>query len=80
MTTVTVKLPEQLDNQLEAAAARKRTTKSAVIRELLEQGIRGDRKSSSRSCYDLAKDLCGSVKGVPRDLSNNKEYLKRFGQ
>jgi hypothetical protein len=30
--------------------------------------------------YDLARDLAGSVKGLPRDLATNPKYLEGFGR
>ena len=32
------------------------------------------------SCYDLASDLAGSVRGLPRDLAHNPKYMERFGE
>lgn len=32
------------------------------------------------TCYDLASDLAGSVKGLPRDLATNPKYLEGFGR
>jgi hypothetical protein len=32
------------------------------------------------SCYDLARDLAGTVKGLPKDLADNPKYMKGFGQ
>jgi predicted DNA-binding protein len=80
MTTILVKLPEALDQRLQMVAARKRTSKSTVIRQAVEQALRPNGRASSASCYELAKDLCGSVKGAPRDLSTNKRYLAGFGR
>jgi hypothetical protein len=80
MMTVTVKLPEELEAQLDVAAKRRRTSRSEVIRQLLEQGLRKPRHAPGASCYELAKDLCGSVKGAPRDLSTNKRHLEGFGR
>jgi hypothetical protein len=80
MTTITVKLPEELGLQLDAAAKRRQTSRSEVIRHLLEQGLRVPRQGATTSCYELSKDLCGSIKGAPRDLSTNKRYLQGFGK
>jgi metal-responsive CopG/Arc/MetJ family transcriptional regulator len=80
MTTITVKLPEELEAQLDVAAKRRQTSRSEVIRQLLEQGLRKPRQTEAASCYELAKDLCGSVKGVPRDLSTNKRHFEGFGK
>ena len=80
MTTITVKLPEGLGLELDAAAKRRRTSRSEVIRSLLEQGLRKPKHQPGASCYELARDLCGSVKGAPHDLSTNKRHLEGFGK
>jgi hypothetical protein len=80
MTTVTVKLPDQLAGRLSAAARKRSTTRSAVIREALEQHLDdqiGPRNSPS--CLDLISDLVGSVSG-PADLSSNRRYLRGYGR
>jgi len=79
MVTVTVKLPEELGLKLEAVARRRRTSKSEVIRALLEQGLSAE-GTKGASCYELAKDLCGSIQGAARDLSTNKRHLEGFGR
>jgi hypothetical protein len=43
----------------------------------------GDSKESAggvASCYDVARDLAGSVRGLPEDLAVNSEYAKDFGR
>ena len=80
MTTVTVKLPEELGLRLEVAAKRRGTNKSEIIRHLLEQGLGRTPQRQADSCYDLSKDLCGSVKNAPRDLSTNKRHLEGLGR
>jgi hypothetical protein len=79
MTTVTVKLPGKLNVRLAAEAGRKHMTKSAVIRQLLENALRSPTAGSEASCYELTKDLCGSIHGAPRDLSSNKKHLEGYG-
>ena len=32
------------------------------------------------SCYDLSRDLAGALKGLPKDLAENPEYMDGFGQ
>jgi len=36
--------------------------------------------SDKATCYDLARDLAGSVKWLPRDLATNPKYLNGFGR
>ena len=32
------------------------------------------------SCYDFARDLAGTVKGLPKDLAHNPKYVEGFGR
>jgi predicted DNA-binding protein len=76
MTTISLKLPATLSARLEVEAKRRRTTKSAIIRNAVEQAL--TKQKGFVSCADLMRDLIGSQPG-PRDASTNKEYLKDMG-
>ncbi len=78
MTTITCKIPERLDEELEALARRNRVSKSAVVRQALEQQIRRTRKQSVPNAFDKIKSLSGSLRG-PADLSSNPRHLEGFG-
>lgn len=78
MKTLSVKVPEALDLKLTAVAARRRESKSALIRAALDQIVKSNETVTPNSCLDLAKDLIGSVEGPP-DLSHNKKHLKGYG-
>lgn len=77
--TISLKLPKALEAQLEAEARRRQTTKSAVVRECLQQALSGQKRKRALTCYDLAKDIIGSQRG-PRDLSTNSKYMEGFGK
>jgi len=80
MTTLSLKLPEALVARLEAEARNRQTSKSAVIREYLEQGLNGTQRGKRPSFYDLAQDLYGTGRsGVP-DLATNPKHLQGFGK
>jgi hypothetical protein len=79
MKTLTVKVPEDLDLKLAAAAAKRGESKSDLIRTALESIVRANEAIIPNSCLDLAKDIVGSVEG-PSDLSHNKKHLKGYGQ
>lgn len=76
---LSLKLPAALLVKLEAAAKRRRTTKSAVVREALEAHFANGRRRRKASVYDLAKDLCGVFDG-PRDLATNPRYMRGYGR
>ena len=80
MRTISVKLPDELLAQLARDAKARRVTKSCLIRESLEKGLHDQPPADEVSCYDLARDLAGSVKGLPKDLADNPKYMEGFGK
>ena len=46
-------------------------TKSRLVRDNLEIALNKPLRAAAPSCYDLARDLAGSVKGLPEDLAEN---------
>jgi Ribbon-helix-helix protein, copG family len=80
MQTISLKLPDDLLAQLNSAAKARRVTKSWLVRESLENALRKASPSGVASCYDQARDLAGSVRGLPADLADNPKYMEGFGQ
>jgi predicted transcriptional regulator len=80
MRTISLKLPDDLLAQLNSEAKARRVTKSGLVRESLEKALRRQSPARAVSCYDLARDLAGTVKGLPEDLADNPEYLDGFGK
>ena len=80
MRTISLKLPDDLLAQLNKQAKARRTTKSMLVRESLEKALHEQPPAGFVSCYDLARDLAGSVKGLPKDLAENPKYMEGFGQ
>lgn len=79
MMTISLKVPATLDSRLAEEAQRRRTSKSAVVRECIEKMLLAPRKDRAASCLDLAGDLAGCLDG-PRDIATNPKYLDDFGQ
>lgn len=79
MRTITVKLPRPLRERLNRAVARRRSTRSAVVREAIEAFLEGESGRSEISCFELASDLAGAVRG-PSDLSSNRLLLRCYGR
>jgi len=80
MRTISVKLPDELLAQLAKEARARRGTKSRLVRESLERELHEEPPAGAVSCYDLARDLAGTVKGLPKDLADNPKYMEGFGQ
>ena len=79
MTSISLKVPDTLDSRLTEEARRRRTSKSAVVRECVEKVLLAPRENRAASCLDLAGDLAGCLEG-PRDIATNPKYLEDFGQ
>ena len=80
MRTISLKLPEELLSELEREAKARRVSKSALVRESVEAALRPRSRRGAPSCYDLASDLAGTLKGLPRDLASNPKYMEGFGE
>jgi len=84
MQTLSVKLPDTLAYELDAAAKQAPTklSKSAIIRKALEAYLHGtlkNSKSQAGSFLSLAKGICGKAKG-PKDLATNPKHMDGFGR
>jgi hypothetical protein len=75
--TLTVRLDPELERRLESVCERRRTTKSAVVTDLVREFVAREPEASS---YEIAVSLglIGSVAGGPPDISRNaKKYVRR---
>ncbi len=75
MKTVSFKLPAEIDRALNDLVRRRKSNRSAVIREAVETLA----KSEQRTVTALAGGLVGSLLG-PGDLSTNPDYMDGFGE
>ena len=80
MRTISLKLPDDLLAQLEEQARARRVTKSSLIRESLTRVLYEQASARKASCYDVAADLVGTVKGLPEDLADDPKYMADFGK
>lgn len=80
MRTISLKLPDDLLAQLDSEAKARRVTKSWLVRDSLEKALRKQSRAGAISCYDLSRDLAGTVKGLPKDLATNPKYMHGFGK
>lgn len=81
MNTLTVKIPETLENELAAAVAQEHVSKSTLVRRALESYL-AQRKSAAPfvSALDRAGDLVGCFEGGPGDLACNPQHMAGFGK
>ena len=80
MITITCKISETVAAQLDALARTERCSKSALVREALEDRLKANRRRVPVTAFDLVKHLCGSIKGGPSDIATNPRYMEGFGE
>ena len=92
MTTISLRLPEESLARLEQESRARRTTKSPVVRECLEQQLPKPRATPEdlpvlqpgESFYDKAlpilKKAWARNRKLPRDLATHPKYMKGFGE
>ena len=75
MRTVSFKLPQALDEALSDLARRRKSSRSALVREALERLA----SSGRRSVTAVVDDLIGDLEG-PSDLSTNPKHMRDYGK
>lgn len=81
MKAISARIPEALDARLTAVSEQSGIPRSELLRQALEQFLNGaDKAEQGASSYDLARDLCGCLKGGPPDLATNRKYMEGFGE
>jgi predicted transcriptional regulator len=73
-----LRIPDDLEAQVQALASRHDKTKSAIARELLSKGVRTRRKGEL-AVFDLIRDHIGAVDTGIGDLASNPKQMKDFG-
>jgi predicted transcriptional regulator len=75
MRTVSFKLPERLDDALSDLARRRKSSRSALVREAVEALAKGKRRSVTAAVDELGNRLEG-----PPDLSTNPKHMAGYGR
>ena len=75
MRTVSFKLSEQLDDELTSLARRRKSSRSALVREALAALAKGER----RSVTAVVDQLVGKL-DAPSDLSTNPKHMVGYGR
>jgi hypothetical protein len=80
MKHISLKLPAALEARLAAAAKRRKTTKSAIVRQALEDYLANGNRTGRPSFADTVRDLIGCVdSGIP-DLASNPKHMRGYGR
>jgi len=79
MTTISLKIPDELVSRVDAVARAKRTSRSALLREALEDKLKAMASKSPPSLYEQSADLCGKGSSGLGDLASNPKHLEGFG-
>lgn len=79
MKTLSLKLPEALDCQIDVIAKQWGSSKAAVVRRALDAYLASEPLPRSVSALDLAGELVGVLEG-PDDLSYRAEHLRGYGE
>jgi predicted transcriptional regulator len=79
MKILSFKLPESLLVKLSSSARERGESRSALVRNAIENFVTENNHATKGSCLDLAKDLAGCVNG-PVDLSFNKKRMLGYGK
>ena len=81
MSTLTIKIPPQLEQEILLASAREHLSKSELVRRALVAYVRQRQTGAPVvSALDQAGDLVGCFSGAPSDLSSNPRHLDGFGR
>ena len=75
-----MKVPAELAARLEKVSARRKVSKSQIVREALQDALSMAEADHEVSAYDLMKEGCGIVRSGVGDLSVNKRHLKDYGK
>lgn len=77
--TLSLKLSESFEREIETYAERHGLSKSSVVREAVREYLVREGAAMSGSFLVRAADLAGAIDGEP-DLSTNRERLKGYGR
>ncbi len=82
MSTLTIKVPPELEQQIARASHGEQISKSELVRRAIVAYV--SRRSGSApafvSALDQAGDLVGCFEGGPKDLASHPKHMKDFGK
>ena len=80
MTTVTVKMPDELHAALSKLSALKGVSKSQLIREALAAVLASELREQKVSALEVMRRGVGVVRSGRPDLGSNPDHLEGFGR
>jgi predicted transcriptional regulator len=78
MTTLTVKVPDEVAAKLKAVATRRRISKSQIVRDALVKELKSS--PTKANLYDIMKEGIGCFDSGVTDLATNPKHMKGFGK
>lgn len=80
MSRLSIRIPDELHNELGAVAAATGKSESQIVREALEEYC--EKHGSRPTCYDLAQaaGIIGIAQELPTDLSTADSHMADFGR
>lgn len=79
MRTISLRLRDDLADDLEKAAQARGVTKTSLICESLQQTLHAQ-SGPRATAYDLSRDLIFKRGRAPKDLATNPRYMNGFGK
>lgn len=79
MTTISLKVPDELVSRMDAVARARQTSRSALLREALEEKLKVAARKAPLSLYERSADLCGMGGSGLGDLASNPKHMDGFG-
>ena len=80
MKTISIRLPEELETRIRAAAQARRVSRSKLIRDVLARNFRDDATSNGRSAYEEMMQGLGVTRSGFSDLATGSDHLEGFGK
>lgn len=79
MTTISLTVPTEMVSLIDEIARSRKMSRSALLREALEEKLNTTSRKYAPSLYDLSTDLCGRGNSGHGDLASNPRHLEGFG-
>ncbi len=79
MITISLKIPDELVSRVDAVARAGRISRSALMRQALEEKLIASSRELTPTLYERSADLCGNGNSGLGDLASNSKHMEGFG-